>query len=165
MGDCLVASAFLSYAGPFFSNYRDELVENSWLSKVRQLHLPSNPEFSFANFLAKPTIVREWNIQGLPSDAFSTENGVVVTRGNRWPLMIDPQGQAIKWIKNMENKKGLKIIDLQQTDFLRTIENSVQFGSPVLLQNVQEELDPSLTPLLNKSVISQGKMIILRQFL
>ena len=46
--------------------------------------------------------VREWNIRGLPSDSFSTENGVLVTRGTRWPLMIDPQGQAIKWIKNME---------------------------------------------------------------
>ena len=84
--------------------------------------------------------------------------------------MIDPQGQAIKWIKNMETKKvgitssgdlnvmcflrfgvpskantsfhhsfpqGLKIIDLQQSDYLRTLENSVQFGNPVLLQNVQ----------------------------
>lgn len=27
--------------------------------------------------------MRDWNIQGLPSDAFSTENGVIVTRGNR----------------------------------------------------------------------------------
>ena len=27
--------------------------------------------------------MRDWNIQGLPSDAFSTENGVVITRGNR----------------------------------------------------------------------------------
>ena len=51
----------------------------------------------------------------------------------------------------------LKIIDLQQPDFLRTLENAVQFGSPVLLQNVQEELDPSLAPILNKSLIKQGE--------
>ena len=53
-------------------------------------------------FLSNPTTIREWNIQGLPSDDFSTENGIIVTRGTRWPLVIDPQCQAVKWIKNME---------------------------------------------------------------
>ena len=70
--------------------------------------------------------------------------------------MVDPQGQAIKWIKNMERERGLKIIDLQQHDYLRTLENSVQFGAPVLLQNVQEELDPSLGPILNKAITKVG---------
>ena len=51
----------------------------------------------------------------------------------------------------------MKIIDLQMPDFLRTLENSVQFGTPVLLQNIQEELDPSLGPILNKSLIKQGR--------
>lgn len=74
----------------------------------------------------------------------------------RWPLMVDPQGQAIKWIKNMEGKRGLKIVDLQQSDYLRTLENAIQYGLPVLLQNVQEELDPSLAPILNKSIVKQG---------
>ena len=73
--------------------------------QVRQLNVPCSPDFSFANFLAKPTTVRDWNIQGLPSDAFSTENGTIVTKSNRWPLMIDPQGQALKWIKSMERDR------------------------------------------------------------
>ncbi|TRY86535.1 hypothetical protein DNTS_031645, partial [Danionella cerebrum] len=154
VGDCLLAAAFLSYMGPFLSSYRDEL--------VRKLKLPCSPGFSFAIFLSKPTAVREWNIQGLPSDAFSTENGVIVTRGNRWPLMVDPQGQALKWIKNMESKRGLKLIDLQMPDFLRILENAIQFGSPVLLQNVQEELDPSLAPILNKSLTSVGGRFFLK---
>ncbi len=43
--------------------------------------------------------VREWQINGLPTDRVSTDNAILVTRGKRWPLMIDPQEQAKKWIK------------------------------------------------------------------
>ncbi|KAM9407837.1 LOW QUALITY PROTEIN: dynein axonemal heavy chain 2 [Salvelinus alpinus] len=161
VGDCLLAAAFLSYMGPFLSNYRDQLV-SIWMKQVRELEVPCSPGFSFAVFLSKPTAVRDWNIQGLPSDAFSTENGVIVTRGNRWPLMVDPQGQALKWVKSMEMKRGLKVIDLQMPDFLRVLENAVQFGSPVLLQNVQEELDPSLAPILNKSLTHVGGRLLLK---
>ena len=34
-GDCLVAAAFLSYMGPFLSNYRDEIVQKVWMAEVR----------------------------------------------------------------------------------------------------------------------------------
>jgi hypothetical protein len=57
--------------------------------------------------------VRDWNIQGLPADAFSTENGVLVTRGTRWPLMIDPQEQATKWVRNMSKANGPQLITLK----------------------------------------------------
>lgn len=50
----------------------------------------------------------------------------------------------------MDGQKGIKIIKLTDSDFLRTLENSIQFGKPVLLENVGEELDPSLTPILLK---------------
>ena len=43
--------------------------------------------------------VREWQINGLPTDRVSTDNAILVTRGKRWPLMIDPQEQAKRWIK------------------------------------------------------------------
>lgn len=41
-------------------------------------------------------------------------------------------------------------------DYLQVLENAIQFGNPVLLQNVQEELEPSLNPVLNKSMTRIG---------
>lgn len=44
--------------------------------------------------------------------------------------MIDPQGQANKWVKNMEKANSLHIIKLSDADFVRTLENCIQFGTP-----------------------------------
>ena len=52
--------------------------------------------------------------------------------------------------------QGLKVIDLQQHDYMRTLELAVQHGLPVLLQNVHEKLDPALDPVLNKSIVKIG---------
>lgn len=41
-------------------------------------------------------------------------------------------------------------------EYLQVLENAIQFGNPVLLQNVQEELEPSLNPVLNKSLTQIG---------
>ncbi|KAI9004259.1 dynein heavy chain and region D6 of dynein motor-domain-containing protein [Gaertneriomyces semiglobifer] len=161
-GDCLLAAGFLSYAGPFTSKYRQHLVNTAWLTQMTTLEIPFTPGFAFDSFVGKPTDVREWNIQGLPSDSFSSENGIIVTRGRRWPLMVDPQGQANKWIKRMEAKKDLKVIDLKQPDFMRTLENAIQFGKPVLLQGVLDVIDPSLDPILNRSVIRRGGHLTIR---
>lgn len=126
------------------------------------IDIPFTPNFSFDTFLGKATDIREWNIQGLPSDEFSSENGLIVTRGRRWPLMIDPQGQANKWIKRMEAKRELKVIDLKQSDYMRTMENAIQFGSPVLLENISEVIDPALDPVLNKSIIKKGGLLTIK---
>lgn len=72
------------------------------------------------------------------------------------PLMIDPQGQANKWVKNLEKENKLSVIKLTDGDYMRTLENCIQFGTPLLLENVGEELDPSLEPLLLKQIFKQG---------
>lgn len=73
------------------------------------LEIPTSADFNVIQFLSDPTTIREWNIQGLPADNFSTENGIIVTSGSRWPLVIDPQCQAQKWIKAMESKNDLQV--------------------------------------------------------
>ena len=70
--------------------------------------------------------------------------------------MIDPQGQANKWIKNMERDAGLDVIKLSEKDMLRTLENGVRFGRAVLLENVGETLDPALEPLLLKQTFKSA---------
>lgn len=37
VGDCLLAASFLSYMGPFLSNYRDELL-SIWMNEVTTKH-------------------------------------------------------------------------------------------------------------------------------
>lgn len=162
VGDCLLAAAFLSYCGPFDADYRQVLLTDNWAKAVRGLSIPCSEHFDFCNFLANPEDVRDWNIQGLPADAFSIENGVTVTRGTRWPLMIDPQEQANKWIRNMEKANGLKVVTLKQADYLRTLENAIAFGQPVLMQEVEEELDPSLEPIMSRAVVKVGNRQIIR---
>lgn len=76
--------------------------------------------------------------------------------------MIDPQGQANKWVKNSEKEHNLNVIKLTDADYMRTLENCIQFGTPLLLENVGEELDPSLEPLLLKQVFKQGLLLKLK---
>lgn len=161
-GDCLLAAAFMSYTGPFNSIYRQYLVKNVWVAQIKALEIPFTNDFSFDTFSGKPTEIRDWTMQGLPSDAFSAENGIIVSRGRRWPIMIDPQGQANNWIRKMEKKRDLKIIDLKQSDFLRTLENCIQYGTPVLLQGILETIDPALDPIFNKSIIKRGGLLYIK---
>jgi len=70
--------------------------------------------------------------------------------------MIDPQGQANKWVKNMESENNLSVIKLTDSDYVRSLENAITFGLPVLIENVKEELDPILNPILCKSIFVNG---------
>ena len=44
------------------------------------------------------------------------------------------------------------MLKLTDKDFLRSLENCVRFGKPCLLENVAEELDPALEPILLQQV-------------
>ena len=164
VGDSLISAAFLSYAGPFPLEYRDELLNDVLLHKVRQFKIPHSKNFKFSEFLVKPTEFLKWSFQGLPNDKFSQDNAVLVTKGRRYPLMIDPQMQANSWIKTMEKdrvKDKMLILDPQTENYMTLIERSISSGNIVVFQNLDEELDPSIEPILNKSIKKiAGKLML-----
>uniref|UniRef100_A0A8C7PVH6 Dynein axonemal heavy chain 7 n=1 Tax=Oncorhynchus mykiss TaxID=8022 RepID=A0A8C7PVH6_ONCMY len=154
-GDILISSAIVAYLGAFTSSYRQT---EEWMELCKSRDIPCSSNMSLMNSLGEPVKIRSWTIAGLPSDSFSVDNGIIIS----WPLMIDPQGQANKWVKNMEKANCLHIIKLSDGDFVRTLENCIQFGTPVLLENIGEELDAILEPLLLKQTFKQGGAICIR---
>lgn len=80
IGDSLMSAAFMSYAGPFPSEYRRIFVKDALLSMVKALKIAHSKDYNFADFLVKPIDFLNWTFQGLPDDDFSKENAVLVTK-------------------------------------------------------------------------------------
>ncbi|XP_037539995.1 dynein heavy chain 12, axonemal [Nematolebias whitei] len=160
-GDVLISAGVIAYLGAFTAGFRQSCTK-LWTSLCQSKNIPSSDDFSLSKTLGDPIKIRAWNIAGLPSDSFSIDNGVLVSNSRRWPLMIDPQGQANKWVKNSEKDNNLSVVKLTDADYIRTLENCIQFGTPLLLENVGEELDPSLEPLLLKQTFKQGGVDCIR---
>ncbi|CAF0752073.1 unnamed protein product [Brachionus calyciflorus] len=160
VGNVFISAACVAYFGAFPSNYRQELVKK-WTEGAKNLSIPISENTNIIQVLSHPFMVRQWNTDGLPRDDFSTENAILVTKGRRWPLMIDPQEQANRWIRNKERENSLKIIKLSDSSFLRTLENCVRIGMPILLEDLGESIDPALEPiLLKQTFISGGRLLI-----
>jgi len=154
-GDVLVSSAIVAYLGVFSSTYRDDFVSEA-VQDVMSKGIPGSATVQLEKVLGNPVQIRDWNLQGLPRDTLSIDNAIIMSKSRRWPLMIDPQGQANKWIRNMEKENQLGVFKLSQSDFIRNLETCVQYGRPVLLENVGETIDSILEPLLTKAVYKSG---------
>ncbi|ETO04868.1 hypothetical protein RFI_32528 [Reticulomyxa filosa] len=155
VGDCAIAAAFLTYAGPFDAEYRNALINQHWTKFIKFHQLKMSNSFQFHKFLVDPTNLRKWEICGLPSDSFSADNAALVMKaGIRVPLIIDPQEQAKKWIQHIFQDQ-LEVIDTK-ADLVSTLTRAIQFGTAVLVKGAGEVLDSTFDPLLSKNFVVQG---------
>ncbi|KAL6263152.1 hypothetical protein P5V15_005953 [Pogonomyrmex californicus] len=159
-GDVLLVTAFISYVGCFTKQFRQDLLNKQWLPFIRNIEpmIPITEGLDPLSLLTDDTQIAKWNNEGLPNDRMSTENATILTNSDRWPLMIDPQLQGIKWIKEKYGDE-LKVIRLGQRGYLDVIELSLANGSTVLLENIGETVDPVLDPLLGQNLIKKGRAI------
>jgi dynein heavy chain len=160
VGNSLISAGAIAYLGVFTPDFRFNIIQ-SWQDKLAEVGILHSKGTTLRNTLADPIAIRQWTICGLPEDSQSVENGIMMAKGRRYPLLIDPQGQANRFIKNMGKEPNLcpndiDIIKLSDKNFLRTLENGVRFGRWVLLENIGETLDAALEPLLLQQKFKQG---------
>ncbi|XP_027975100.1 dynein heavy chain 11, axonemal-like [Eumetopias jubatus] len=128
------------------------------MNRLSKVSIPITEGLDSIAMLTDDATIATWNNEGLPSDRMSTENATILTHCERWPLMIDPQQQGIKWIKNKYGTE-LKVTHLGQKGFLNAIETALAFGDVILVENLGETIDPVLDPLLGRNTIKKGKYI------
>uniref|UniRef100_A0A8D0X9B8 Dynein axonemal heavy chain 9 n=1 Tax=Sus scrofa TaxID=9823 RepID=A0A8D0X9B8_PIG len=159
-GDVLLTAAFVSYLGFFTKKYRQSLVDGTWRPYLSQLQvpIPMTPTLDPLRVLTDDADVAAWQNEGLPADRMSTENASILLGCERWPLMVDPQLQGIKWIKNKYGE-GLRVTQTGQKGYLQTLERALEGGEVVLIENLEESIDPVLGPLLGRDVIKKGRFI------
>ena len=93
VGDILVSAGCVAYLGAFTMKYRKELIED-WRQLCETNSIPISAQYDFIRSLASPGRVLRWHTESLPQDNHSVENAIIVKSGRKWPLFIDPQGQA-----------------------------------------------------------------------
>eukprot|EP00854_Cymbomonas_tetramitiformis_P003900 gene3900-4861_t len=157
VGDMAVAAGTIAYAGPFTPDFRSTIYQE-WRGALQHHELPHTPDCSLVSMLQDPVKVRAWHIAGLPSDNVSTENGIIVAKSRRWPIMIDPQVlgnilddeslvETLARSKEMSNEISQKVSEAEVTE--REIDQTRSMYDPDIefYKRIFDSNDAHLKPL------------------
>ncbi|XP_011557170.3 dynein axonemal heavy chain 12 [Plutella xylostella] len=154
-GDILVSCGIIAYLAPYTLPIRTK-VTHSWRTLIIKLQMPHSESYNLKDILGSDIKIQNWCIAGLPRDQFSMDNGIIQDNSMRWSLLVDPQGQANKWIKTMEKGNDIQIMKFADSTYMKVIETCLEYGKPALIECVLEEIEAPLDPVLMKNTYTQG---------
>lgn len=160
VGDVLLSSAFLAYSG-FFDQSHRETLWHEWSDHLTAAGIKFKPELSFPEYLSTADDRLGWQAKALPADTLSYENAIMLKRFNRYPLVIDPTGQATTFLLNEYRERKITVTSFLDEAFLKNLESALRFGNPILIQDV-EHLDPILNAVLNREIKRTGGRVLIR---
>lgn len=160
IGDSLLASAFLTYAGVFDHRMRSNLMLE-WSETLETLGVPYRTELDITSYLSTPSEQMRWRGFGLPTDELATQNAILLERFNRYPMVVDPSGQAAAFILQKFSAQKITQTSFLDSAFLKNLGSAIRFGTPLLINDV-ETVDPVLNPILNKELQKTGGRTLIR---
>uniref|UniRef100_A0A914WXS1 AAA+ ATPase domain-containing protein n=1 Tax=Plectus sambesii TaxID=2011161 RepID=A0A914WXS1_9BILA len=159
VGDVLLSAAFLAYAGYFDQQLRQQLFHN-WMHHLELAGIQFRSDMARVEYLSNPDERLKWQQNTLPVDDLCTENAIMLHRFNRYPLIIDPSGQATGFLLNEFGGKKITKTSFLDDAFRKNLESALRFGNPLLVQDV-ESYDPILNPVLNREVKRTGGRVLI----
>ncbi|KAL3873221.1 hypothetical protein ACJMK2_036362 [Sinanodonta woodiana] len=159
IGDVLLSSAFMAYAGYFDQQVRRNLF-TTWSSYLQQAHIQFRSDLARVEYLSNADERLRWQANALPADDLCTENAIMLKRFNRYPLIIDPSGQATAFILNEYKERKITKTSFLDDAFRKNLESALRFGNPLLVQDV-ESYDPILNPVLNRELRRTGGRVLI----
>ena len=159
-GDVLLTAAFLAYGGYFDQQYRDSLWQQ-WTVHLDRSNIKFKHDLSLIEYLSTSEERLRWQSRSLPTDELSTENAIILKRFSRYPLIIDPTGQASSFLLNEYKDRKMTLTSFLDEAFMKNLESALRFGTALLIQDV-EHLDPILNPVLNRELHRAGGRVLIR---
>ena len=153
LGDSLLGAAALTYHGALPERKRRASLED-WKAALQRLDIAVRADFSAQRAFASPMEVEDWVLKGLPNDGFSKDNAALMDQSLCYPLLVDPQGQATRWLRN--RFPNMKVSKPSKSAFRNTVENAFQFGARLLVENVNKDVPPSLLNILRIGRVPPG---------
>jgi dynein heavy chain len=157
VGNATIGAAFNSYCGMFNHTMRQHFLTEAWPNIIQSNQIPSQGQIDIINLFVNEATLDTWQLQGLPSDELSRQNGVICTNAPTYPLLIDPQQQAHSWIINKHKADNLIVTSFEDRYFKQRLEDALQLGRPLLVEDCGEEIDPLLDNVLAKSFNKVGR--------
>lgn len=151
VGDMLLSCGIVAYMASYNISFRDEMLIK-WKEFMEASKIPYTKTYDFISVLGVEIEINHWQLCGLSKNRFATENAIILNNSEQWCLFIDSQIQINQWIKKIEKKNNLKVIKQTDSNYMSVIEQNIETGIPVLLENIGEKLEISLEPILLKNI-------------
>ena len=154
-GDTLLSAAFLAYAG-FFDHHQRQRMNADWCEHLDVVGIPYKEQLSVVEYLSLAAERLQWQANKLPTDELCTENAIILKNFNRYPLIVDPAGQATSFLMQQFSDKSITKTSFLNKSFMKQLESALRFGTCLLLEDV-DKIDPILNPVLNKGGSPHGR--------